>query len=173
MSAISIKVNPSTFKDINRLDHILTEWLRRLSDYTPLNQRLAKYMKADTRSRISRYKVSPDGTGWEELSPATLELRARIGRLSPKHVGVMAAKGNILLEHGDLLEGIQISEVGPKGFVVKSTSAHSAFMQYGVASTSGFIKGATVPARPFMGFSAANKRFIRKATAEYLLKEHE
>lgn len=150
MPALKIEVDGHDFKRLNkRISDLLGDVLELHSVY----DEAAQYMKRSTENRILRSKTGPDGERWEALRDVTVNLKGH---------------DTILFESGELSRSIQVSDVSNDGFELMAAAPHASYMQNGIESTRGFIKGKKVPPRPFMGFSEENKSRIAKMIRDYL-----
>lgn len=131
----------------------LNEMLRSIGSMEEVWQDAAQYMVNSTRNRILRQKVSPSGEAWAPLSEVTIELKGH---------------DRALFHTGELARSIEVTSSGPDGFTVAAQAEHASYMQNGVKRTGGFIPNKRVPARPFMGFSEANKRRISRMLRDHI-----
>jgi phage virion morphogenesis protein len=176
--SIAIRLRPGTAKVV---DEALRTLLARVTDMKPLNQQLARYMVADTRRRFST-KLAPDGTPWAPLKESTEALRARadmvyrlndrLSAVSDRHLRMRYNPGDTLVASGALKKSISVGYIGAREFEVRATAPYAAAQQLGISHVSGYpgFTGKAVPARPFLGFSEANKKTIGRKIREYIEK---
>lgn len=131
---------------------------------------LGALVTGQTKRRIAVEKRSPDGTPWKPLSALTIAGR-RKGSSSP------------LTDTGRLLGSIDYT-AGARSVVVGTNVFYAGFHQDGVKSIKpksaralaipmggggfAFAKETSIPARPFMGISAANMIEIKAAVNAWL-----
>jgi phage virion morphogenesis protein len=147
MSSVTISFNTKPLSD--RLDEIAD----RFDHVEAIMDDIAEYMVRSVRNRILRSKRDPKGERWKSLSKVTKELKGH---------------ERILFDTGELSRSIEVTSADGDGFTVSATADHASYMQLGVARTGGMIKGKEIPARPFMGFSDANRRRIGRMLRDYI-----
>lgn len=132
----------------------LDEALVRLDRYVdfkaaPLMEALASLGESQTRRRIESEKTAPDGSAWPENAEDTPILR-RTGRNLLDSVASHA--GSDLAEWGAAWEFAHVHQDGMT--IVPKHAERLAFTVGGQFVTA---KEVTIPARPFVGISAANR----------------
>lgn len=145
-------------------DAALQAWLRRsiqhLSHPADALAEIGEILVKSTQKRFGT-ETDPDGGRWAPNSPVT---RAR--KTNP----------HILTEHGYLGDTIHAQMEGATAVLVGSGMKYAAVQQFGrKKGASGTTrKGAPIPwgdipARPFLGVSAEDRRDIEETLASYLL----
>lgn len=155
--------------------------LRHLGDQAknmaPALSQIGEALAETTRQRFDS-STAPDGSRWQPNARATIEgfLARRSGGTS-KRTGKITAKGasavmnkRPLVETGGLADSINWRLI-PGGVAIGTNrfagewSVGAAVHQFG--STNGRI-----PARPFLGISAADRKTIEAIIGDYLLADH-
>lgn len=113
-------------------------------DTSTLMPRLGEYLLASTQDRF-RTESGPDGSPWEALAPRT---RAR-KKYNPSKV---------LTEREFLRKNIHYQVLDKSTVQVDSNLVYAATHQYGRAG---------IPARPFLGLSATDRREIAEIIADW------
>lgn len=142
---------------------------RRLSDMTPVMNRITQVMEEGTRTHFEEER-GPDGQKWAPLSPATLlayarrasgkeGLRTKRGALRAKATRALAQK-KILIDSGRLEHDL--------GREFDSMSARLTTVQPYAATHQFGDEKRGIPARPFFGFSEAIKASIIDAVTKHL-----
>ncbi len=126
-----------------------------LSGLKTLNQRIARLGKVDkrkllnalgaemesqTRRRLAEEKESPEGEPWKAWSP--------------KHAQTRHGGQGLLLGEGALLDSITFAVPNDGAVLVGSNLVYAAILQFGGAE----VGKPGLPARPYLGLSAANRR---------------
>lgn len=139
----------------------------RLSDLTDLNEEIGAYLVSSTRNRIYSTKKAPDGTPWAADSELTVALKGN---------------GSVLYDTGELASSLRVSDADRGGVTVVADAPYAGYVQNGRSKTRGWIgtnkitarrpfeikSDQPVPARPFMGISAENKRRIAKMVKDHI-----
>lgn len=175
MALIEVSVDDSEVLDA------LERLAQRAGDLSPALRQIGEDMVASTRQRFAS-STAPDGTRWAPNSPVTL-LRylggadrpkglfgKRDGKLTSKGVGVALGK-KPLVDSGTLASTInyRITD-GGRVLLVGSPQKYAAVQQFG-ARRGSLGKGAPwgdIPARPFLGISADDRRNILEVVAQFL-----
>lgn len=154
--------------DDRAVQQALDNLSRRLSDMSPVMNRVAQVMEEGTRKHFEEER-GPDGQKWKPLADSTL--LAYMRRASPG--GLLTKRGNtrakaikalaqkkILRDSGDLshLLGRQVTA---------SSAQLSSNMKYAATHQFGDDKR-NIPARPFFGFSEAITAGIVAAAQDYI-----
>ena len=140
---------------------------RALARLTPLDsaslmQGLARLIQQQTRRRIEGEKTSPDGKAWPPNRTGTSTLY-RQGHLS-RSIDYVA--GATHLEVGSGLIYAAIHQYG--GTIVPKTKK---VLSWRAGNQQVFARKVTIPARPYIGVSAANGREILEETAAYIRRK--
>ncbi len=141
--------------------------LAALGDGGPAMAEIAEYLAESTRRRFLT-ETDPEGRAWAPRSPATLAAYA--ARNPPER------PGRILTLHGQLSRTIAPFS-GPAEAGVGSAAIYAAAMQFGMRkgdagtdSRGRPIPWGDIPARPFLGLSAADRDAIGEIVAEWLAR---
>lgn len=113
-------------------------------DTSTLMPRLGEYLLASTQERFET-ETAPDGSAWDALAPRT---RAR-KKYNPSKV---------LTEREFLRKNIHYQVLDKSTVQVRSNLVYAATHQYGRAG---------IPARPFLGLSATDRREIAEIIADW------
>lgn len=113
-------------------------------DTSTLMPRLGEYLQRSTQDRF-KSQTGPDGDRWEVLKPRTLERK--------KH-----NRDKILTERGYLRRHIYYQMTGPGRVEVFSDRVYGATHQFGRDK---------IPARPFLGISAADQVELQAIVADW------
>jgi phage virion morphogenesis protein len=81
--------------DDKDLQDMIARDIARIKDMTPVMKNFAKYMVLQTDNRFER-EEAPDGSGWQELKPVTLERKAKIPDAIDK---ILRQAGHLILVH--------------------------------------------------------------------------
>jgi len=127
----------------------LTAVLDRLNDLTPVNAAIAELVASDVRARIKTHKTAPDGTPWEPWAPMTFNLRHAAG----------TAHHGLLYDSGALFHSIQETVDGSFGFDVGTDVWYAPNLQDGKYNQ---------PARPFLGWTLAERAVVDVAYGRYI-----
>lgn len=138
---------------------------QQLEDMTPLFQDIVEYMLLATRERFAS-GVGPDGKAWAPKKQGTLDRYKRLGY------------GNLnkaLIGPGRALSRQVVGAANAKGAVIGSALIYSRVMQEG-AEKGAFGKDrrgrslpwGKIPARIWLGISAADEQAIIETADEYL-----
>ena len=131
-----------------------------LGDVTPIMRDYGEYLLISHRDRFQR-QVSPAGTPWAPLSP---EYQAQKKKNASR----------ILVLEGFLANTLRYN-AGPDGLEFGTNRPYGAVMQYGAAQGAfgrtrrgGPIPRGDIPARPWLGHSAADDRELVDITQDHL-----
>ena len=145
----------------------ITEALKRLAarvgpaDLRPAMKEIGEELRNSTRARF-QVGAAPDGTPWLPLAADTLLNRLRRGRHGNKP----------LIDTGQLSKTIRYQIIDGGAGVVIGTNrnfgrANAAVHQFGTRRA-GRGRNVTIPARPFLGFSAADAATVLDILRESL-----
>ena len=146
---------------------------RRLGDMTPAMREIGEVLIETTKQRFVT-STAPDGSRWAPNSPATIMqyLRARGGAfgkrggLTKRGARLAASKKPLIGETRSL--STQISyRAGRASVEVGSPMEYAPIHQFGGRSRLGG-KMVRIPARPFLGLSASDKRSVLEIIEEHL-----
>lgn len=122
----------------------------------PLFTEIGSALEASTRERIETTKVGPDGTPWVDLTPRWQARKAKL-----------KFKPGILTMRGDLLNSVTFEAAAAHVDIIAGPTEYAAIHQFG--GTAGMPAGAAaIPARPYLGLSAADETEIDEATEDWL-----
>lgn len=130
---------------------------------TELLHRLGEALLASTQSRF-RSQTAPDGAAWAALSPAYLRSKRK-------------QRNRILTLHGTLRASLRY-QVSGQQLAVGTHMEYAAIHQFGgeirartaraLRVGGGWRRSVKMPARPFLGLSAADERAIERTAATLL-----
>lgn len=126
-------------------------------------------------STLRRFETStaPDGTKWEPNSPVTMgrligtNMRKKDGTLN-KRGELRVASKKPLISESRLLSTEVHSVVGPTGVTVGSNKVQAAMMHFGGKKADFPHLWGDIPARNFVGLSAADEREILALMLDHL-----
>lgn len=144
--------------DDARVKAALADLARKVADPRPALQRIGEFMVETTKQRFDT-STAPDGSHWQANSALTI-LRSRHG----------AAK-KPLVERGNLRDSIryQVDETGltiGTNWMAEDIKGGAAIHQLGGQAGRGHK--ATIPPRPFLGVSEADRAMIERTVLSYL-----
>lgn len=162
---------------------VLAKLAQRAGNLKPALDEIGEDLRASTQRRFAT-GAGPDGQRWAPNSQTTL-LRylgskdrpggvfgKRDGKLTKKGVGAALGK-KPLVDSGTLASTIRYQVVdGGRTLLVGSAQKYAAVQQFG-AKKGSLGKGAPwgdIPARPFLGISAADRASILEVVSGYLSK---
>ena len=128
---------------------------------------LGEYLVESTKLRIRDGGPAPDGTPWKPLQPLTLELKKN------KDHGILWDSGMLKDTLAFDLEGDNAVAIGSMmiyarihqlGGTIKPKEGKKALNVPG----RGFRKSVTIPARPYLGVSAADRMVLEKKVLSWL-----
>lgn len=123
---------------------------QKLGNTTPVMAAIGALLESSTRERFAT-STAPDGSAWKALSPVSRMLKRR-------------NKSKPLVEFGDLMRSI--THHASAATVVVGTDRHyGQYHQTGAQKADGSQK---IPARPFLGLSAADKTGINDLLNDFL-----
>jgi phage virion morphogenesis protein len=131
----------------------ITALVGKLNNPRPLMDEVGRILVKAIQARITTTKVGPDGSAWAPWSPATLAARSRRGNVSR---GLLYNSGNLERSIGYDNHDNRVV-VGADA----NKAPYAAYLQEGTSR---------MPARPFVGISAADQSAIRSAVSKYLVK---
>ena len=144
MARISIRVEG--LEEVNRL----FARLRRAGDLAPALRNIGEYILKTTRERFTDTQAAPDGTPWATLDPRTVRRKKKNA-------------DKILIEDETLSGTGLVYQEGPDEVSVGSSLKYAATHQFGDTSRN-------IPARPFLGLSAADRAEIERIARDRLAK---
>lgn len=156
---------------LSRVQALLRQMGERLADPTPLLTDIGAALVTSTRSRFDT-QSGPDGRRWAPHSADTVI--SRLGgtrRVYTKTMrfrkGAQARMGNlrILFHQGHLRNSITY-HASRTGVEIGTNLAYGAIHQHGGRAGRG--KKIAIPARPYLGISAADERMIDGLAQAYL-----
>lgn len=128
--------------------------LRRSGTLEPALRDIGESLINSTRQRFEDQE-GPDGEPWEPLSPTTLGLK-------PKNTD------KILIQEGDLMRDL-VPQVTDDSLEITNNRIYAAMQQFGgQTSPDSMIPNRTIPARPFLGFSATDEQDILAIARDHL-----
>ena len=142
MARISIRVEG--LEEVNRL----FARLRRAGALAPALRNIGEHLLNTTRARFDT-QAAPDGTPWAPLDQRTIRRKKKNA-------------DKILTEEGEL-RGSLAYRAGSDELLVGSPEKYAATHQFGDASRN-------IPARPFLGLSAADRAEIERIARDHLAK---
>jgi phage virion morphogenesis protein len=113
---------------------------RKGADLRPALKVIGEELVKSTEARFGSQGPAPDGTPWPKLSPRTLKRKKH-----PK----------ILTESGHLRGSIRSQLLGSRAVAVGTNRVYAAIHQLGGQAGRG--RKVTIPARPYLGVSAADR----------------
>lgn len=76
------------------VQQLLAKTANRIKDFTPAMKGYAEYLVKETESRF-KHEKAPDGTGWKQLKPATIEKK----RKNNKRDKILQQDGYLMMVH--------------------------------------------------------------------------
>lgn len=119
---------------------------RRVENLEGLHAEIGQYLVNAIRNRLYSTKTAPDGTRWADNSEVTKRLKGG---------------SSVLYQSGELISSIRAT-ADSRGAAVVANAPYASVHQNGYSPTKGMIPGKEIPARPFMGISAANRTRIAR-----------
>lgn len=138
---------------VSRLQQGLKGQLSRLNNLKPFWQLVGMYVQKRTVKERFDKEQSPDGVKWQALSPGRVKQRRR------RH---KSGQMKILQDTGELRRSIQY-EAGNNYVRIGSNLKYARVHQFGSSK---------IPARPFLGITDAERRYILQDMLEAYLKRH-
>jgi phage virion morphogenesis protein len=169
---ITIQVN-----DRQVLDR-LNELARKCSNLKPAMKEIGEDMMASTKARFATARA-PDGTPWEANSPVTIDRYLGVfsgsykkdGSLSKRGAARTAAKKPLTGETKALQTTINYQLDGNSSVRIGSPMVYAAMQQFGGTKAQWPHLWGDIPARPFLGVSAADQTNILDIIGSYLVRE--
>jgi phage virion morphogenesis protein len=133
---------------------------------------LGEYLVESSKQRIRDGGPAPDGTPWKPLQPLTLELKKN------KDHGILWDSGMLKDTLAFDLEGDEAVAIGSMmvyarihqlGGTIKPKGGRKALNVPG----RGFRRTVTIPARPYLGVSSADKAILERKVIAWLKGLHE
>lgn len=153
--------------DDSAVRNMLTRLSQRMGNMAPVMRKIGNTIKSDALDNF-KGQHAPDGTPWKPLSLAARIARAKRvsgGSLLTKNGKRTKAKAyavmttaKALLDTGILRASINVLETTPGSVTVGSRLKYAAIHHFGGKAGRG--KKVRIPARPFIGMSAAAERNI-------------
>lgn len=158
---------------------MLGELHRRCDDLQPAMKEIGEDIVASTKRRFAD-GVDPDGNEWKANSTETtipFYLAAfggsykKDGTLSKTGAARSGAKKPLIGQTKALGTTINYQLDGNSGVRIGSPMVYAAMQQFGgITSPNSMIPGKTIPARPFLGISEADKANILDIIGSYLVQ---
>ena len=128
--------------------------LTRLANWRPNDaaRKIAPILESQTRRRIEAEKTSPEGRAWAPNRTRT-SILLRTGRHLRDSISHRASGGDAIVE-----ATWKYAHVHQKGATIRPKSARRLVFMLGDRKV--FASQVKIPARPFMGLSAANEKEI-------------
>ncbi len=120
----------------------------RMANTKPVLAQIGEFMASKVMLGIMSEKDDPDGAQWAEWMPSTREQRTKKG-----NVGL-----GLLWDDGTLLGSIRV-QAGAREVVIGTNVKHGAYLQEGTTK---------MAARPFLGWSEADKEMTEQFVARYI-----
>lgn len=167
---ITIKVDDKQVLDM------LSELARRCQNPRPAMQEIGESIVDSTKRRFGSASA-PDGTPWAANSTETtipfylaaMNGYKKDGSLSKRGVALSGFKKPLTGETKSLQTTINYQLDGANCLRIGSPMEYAAMQQFGgVTSARSWIPGKTIPARPFLGLSSADKANITDIVRRYL-----
>lgn len=112
--------------------------LNTLGSVKPALDEIGKNQQANVAARIMFTKMSPEGKAWEPWAASTAKARGKRG----------TAGNGLLYESGGLAESIKYMVSGEQ-VIISANAPYAGYLQNGTQH---------MPARPFIGWSAQDKK---------------
>lgn len=148
-SGITVKV------DDRQVQELLQAMLKRMGSLRPAMEAIGETLVSATHDRFEKTE-SPEGKKWKPVSPAYAEWKEKIGK-DPAHILRLKTASGLL---GSINYRATDSKV-----TVGTNVVYAAIHQFGGPTK----RGATMPARPYLGVSDDDLREIREMLQEYLM----
>lgn len=130
--------------DLTPISQRLTKLVGQMDDLKPVMSSIGAVLEGSTRLRIAESKADADGKAWADLASSTKAAKGN--------------KGSILVHRGTLLRGITY-EASKNSVIVGSGQLYAKWHQEGTAK---------MPARPFLGVSAADYQDVDDLLSDWL-----
>ena len=163
--------------------HLQALYARLNHDLTPLMENIGMALKSSTRARFET-ETAPDGTPWRPLKESTIN-----NKLVAKN-GKTNARGGILSDRGDLRKSITYfatsqsvaigtdrhygvyHQLGTGPYTIEPRAAKAlSFLMPGGRVAVKHVHHPGLPARPFLGVSAADEVTITEFIRQYVAGE--
>lgn len=154
MSGVSINVIATGLQEaLNLIDHVATAPRYELMDG------IGRLVQEQTRERIEVEKTSPDGAAWK-ANWAGSNLLYKSGALA-QSIDYIASNDNVVVGSGIIYARIhqEGGKIVPKHASALAFQLGNQFLQ---------VKSVTMPARPYIGLSAANEQDVLDATTDWV-----
>ena len=146
MLQISIHGLELTISQLQALD-------RRIENLSPLLKEIGEDMVESTKQRFVS-TTDPDGNQWKKNSQVTLDRKSG---------------SRPLTNEGHLAASIDYQLLGGKSVEIGSPLDQAAMMQFGGKKAEFGQLWGDIPARPYLGLSAADERLVLDLVKDYLL----
>lgn len=155
MTGISYKTTIDDADMREKLAELIGKMQRPIGFYKNVGERLLESVANNFDN-----ESAPDGTRWAPLSPVTRDRRSRLYGNAPM---------TILRASGYLKETIN-SKASDTEVRIGSALAYAAIQHFG-GESKGYMKGAVIPARPYLGISPADEEEIFVIAEDWLAVE--
>lgn len=154
MSGVSMEVTETGFSEaLLKLDGIAD------APKGELMEGIGRLVQEQTRRRIEEEKTSPAGAAWKDNWRGSDILRES-GALS-RSIDYAPSEDSV-----EVGTGIVYGRIHQEGGVISAKNARALFFQMGNRFVQ--VKSVTMPARPYLGLSAANQVDVIKAAEDWL-----
>ena len=161
MSTFKVEIGTDAF------DRGFKRLFGRTDDLSPLMQMIGETLSVSTKTRIRTGGPAPDGSAYAPKSPVTLEQFLRIGEgYDTRPLNHLGHLGNLGIHHSS----------GRDWAMVGASPEYAAVMQFGAkqgafgrTKRGGPVPWGDIPARPFLGLSMDDERFLLEAVEEFLM----
>lgn len=155
MTGISYKATIDDADMREKLAELIGKMQRPIGFYKNVGERLLESVDNNFDN-----EQAPDGTRWQGLSAVTRDRRSRLNG---------NAAMTILRVSGHLKETIN-SEASDTEVRIGSALIYAAIQHFG-GESKGYMKGAVIPARPYLGISPADEEEIFAIAEDWLSAE--
>jgi phage virion morphogenesis protein len=164
--------------------HLQALYARLNHDLTPLMENIGMALESSTRARFET-ETAPDGTPWQPLKDSTTFAKSTAGR-----GGQVRMRGGILSDRGDLRKSITYfatsqsvaigtdrhygvyHQLGTDPYTIEPRAAKAlSFLMPGGRVAVKHVHHPGLPARPFLGVSAADEVTITEFIRQYVAGE--
>lgn len=132
---------------------------------------IAEYLLVSTKERFKNGGPAPDGTPWAPKSEATMDSYRRKGEgVNPKPLTHLGYLSNLGLHQDSGADFAEVSAAPLYAAVMQFGAAKGAF---GKTSRGAPIPWGNIPARPYLGISAADEEAIEETVTEFIERSME